>query len=837
MFDDMDKKLIAEVDCTRRPDPGMYFEKGQTAVVRSGAGTYREAAPEPLSRFGYRFRVEHPGRPHLLIVDTPDDKRRYMCITDGTCYDLDTGILTGGIYPLSGRMLQVENLFWPRWNDCSVVFTSWGENESAAVGGFRVYELGDLPASQGNSAAQGRTFGIQYEDPCGCGFSVGAHNETEWLHRHIEYMKLTGQNLLIYPMVWYHGPLFPCFSQPSTCFSAYAADDRTQYARSTVHPGDFIAGFLESLGRENMAFVGSMTLLRLGNLLRNMNVDLESIRAGAETYNNMRADNRVQYTCGDWTTEYNALIREEMTRYRNEHGSLSGFDFAYGEKHGGISAGPMFNPLHPQVQKQVIEFIAEAARRYAGYPAFKGIYINMWHATMLWFGSLESGYDDYTAALFERETGIQLGAQGPERFAARYQILTGQNREQWITWRCERVLDFMRKIRDAVKSADSRLVFGLTFWNETSCGVKGGIKAQNQWGARPSDFELYREAGADLALLGREEGIEIAVENNHQRDRSSHGMNFEGVEADKSHMFHDHDFLDEKRAYALLYSRAPNAFVFNCWVEHWGKRTSVPVSADDPNLRDGNLPLITGVPAEFIARENSEYAADGFWFDSQLNITAAFPKAEYYMQYFAYSLARYDALRITSGGLYLDTAHAGATQAFAREFTCIPPVSFEPVGANDPVAVRQQVYDGKQYFYAVNAAVFPVEVTITFNTKTVRICRVSDNETIEVHRALRLALPPCGLAVFTAPAGAAVAGFQTKVPDDVLSTLRRQAQKQIEVLESAAKAGGAHPMMAKTRDDIQAALDGGEFVRLSNLLCCYWSAKANETAASSSLWL
>ena len=100
-----------EIDCTQEHPSERYFSTGDVKVVEGAAGRYREAAGKPLSRFGYRFRVEHLGQPHLAVIRYPDDKRRFMCVMDGTCYDLSTGVTTGFAYPLSGRMREIRQVF------------------------------------------------------------------------------------------------------------------------------------------------------------------------------------------------------------------------------------------------------------------------------------------------------------------------------------------------------------------------------------------------------------------------------------------------------------------------------------------------------------------------------------------------------------------------------------------------------------------------------------------------------------------------------------------------------------------------------------------------------
>ena len=63
----------------------------------------------------------------------------------------------------------------------------------------------------------------------------------------------------------------------------------------------------------------------------------------------------------------------------------------------------MFNPLHPTVQEAIIGFAREIGQRYAKFPAFRGISFNMFAAAMPWFGSIHSGYDDYSVNLFAQK--------------------------------------------------------------------------------------------------------------------------------------------------------------------------------------------------------------------------------------------------------------------------------------------------------------------------------------------------------------------------------------------------------------------------------------------------
>ena len=141
-------------------------------------------------------------------------------------------------------------------------------------------------------------------------------------------MQHTGQNILVYPINWYHGPQFPSKTQPSDAFDVVVAEDRKQYSRSTTHPPDWLSVLLERFEKENLEFTGSMTLLRLGNLLENMNIDLDSIKAGKETYNNMLWNDEVQSSCGDWTAVYNARNYRENVRWQEEKKNMYDFPWA-----------------------------------------------------------------------------------------------------------------------------------------------------------------------------------------------------------------------------------------------------------------------------------------------------------------------------------------------------------------------------------------------------------------------------------------------------------------------------------------------------------------------------
>ncbi|MCA9419279.1 MAG: hypothetical protein KC917_23610, partial [Candidatus Omnitrophica bacterium] len=183
----------------------------------------------------------------------------------------------------------------------------------------------------------------------------------------------------------------------------------------------------------------------------------------------------------------------------------------------------------------------------------------------------------------------------------------------------------------------------------------GPVSASHQIGARLSNYELYREAGIDLALYGDEPGLEVDLSMGNSRDRGGHGPNpAAGVNTPlaAASMFRDFEFLDAETLAAAHNHSKPGLFIFNCWVEAWGKHIWFKPDPEDPNLP--TVSLMDGKPAEGVLRINSEYPKDGFWWDSQLRITPPFPAGPHFLEPYAHAVAELDACRITRGGLFLD---------------------------------------------------------------------------------------------------------------------------------------------------------------------------------------
>lgn len=126
---------------------------------------------------------------------------------------------------------------------------------------------------------------------------------------------------------------------------------------------------------------------------------------------------------------------------------------------------PYYNLLEPRVQQAVLKVVRELVERYGHHAAFAGLSIQLSANGYAQLPPLDWGLDDATIAHFEHDTGIQLDASGPNRFAARHALLTRDHADAWRQWRTERIAEFYAQIaallRENGTSSGDRLILTL----------------------------------------------------------------------------------------------------------------------------------------------------------------------------------------------------------------------------------------------------------------------------------------------------------------------------------------------------------------------------------------
>jgi len=460
-------KLIREIDCTKALGKEEFVGDGQSRVVDAPFGKYREAGPKRHSRFAYRILTPKVGAPHMLTWEYPDDKARTMDVILQTTgknsgmYDLQTGAFCGGEYPLSNRMLTHKAVFWPRQEDQALIFMTAEDERPAAVAKIKLYEIeGRLPALPVNAAPPRdgweRTVGIYYEDPVLAKNFGGEDMMPGFIDvadRLLDYMDYFGQNILMYPGVWYRGPFFPC-----------RTEQRMDHEHGRPHPTNYIEYLCLRMGQRGMYFIPTFNVHCLPSLTEQVVFDEKEIQAGRETVLMMMWDNRPK-TFG-W------------------HGTP-----------------PNFNPISPEAKRQFTAVIDDMLDLYGDLPAFKGICFHLTQHNILWFGHLDAGYNDCNIEAFQKETGttIPVDAKDPLRFNKRYRWLMEHAKEKWIDWRCRKIHEYYSDLAERLvkRRADLRLVLNLYIPSspDEKLSMFKEVKGKDVF------REVNRRAGVDIAMF------------------------------------------------------------------------------------------------------------------------------------------------------------------------------------------------------------------------------------------------------------------------------------------------------------------------------------------------
>ena len=383
------------VDCAGDAAEAKVLCSVATTVSALGGVAYREAGPGKADRFG--FEMEFPetqcrGGPVSLEIVWPDDKPRsmglYMYPEAETRQHRDRlggGIQSGDEYPVSGTMRTTRYLFYPDRRRYLFEARTMVPGMPAAVASVTVRPLaGPLPrlAVDTPEKLPHRSLGHMDED---ASFEIlfGEHTQSDQAVRHLEalcdYFDYTGQELISYPLLRYHGIFYPVSGT---------------YPGGGLRPEGWIDLFLQVLGARGKQLIGSVNLFTLPELY---------LLPG-------RVD---------------AFIKQGLFT-RDAQGDL-------------VSAhsGYMPNPIHPVVRTAFLKHVGEVLRRYGRDHAFAGI--DLWRTPVWAFASLDHGYDDTAVALFESETGTAVpGGTGRERFRQRHAFLTGPALDVWLAWRAGR---------------------------------------------------------------------------------------------------------------------------------------------------------------------------------------------------------------------------------------------------------------------------------------------------------------------------------------------------------------------------------------------------------------
>ena len=687
---------VIDINCVAGTVNGQAWEAGKnyfenrcrTAVVSRGGLTYRELMPDmrPVpddpqrqryyahwgcEAFAYKFDLPDKDHIYRVLVDYPDDDHRTMGFHLQDFPEKKGGFIqTGGVetgdhYPLTHSMLTHEAYFFCRETKGLVLavvnlMPGW----KAAAARIRIERVEDgLPAAPG--AANGRLMGFYFEEPgrwhSYFGGEAGADESDmlpgiETMERSARWNRYLGANLLFPTVMVYNGIMWP----------SHAAE-----GWGTVFPENtprMLALVAEKYGQK---FVPEIHV------------------SGSDQFER----NQFGLTYDDKAKKIVALrqgAEEVIIRDLNGSGEIAWRPYSY-------------NALHPKVQAKYIELVGELADQLRDCPSFAGISCRLmldWQ----WAGfnalpGLKYGYDDFTVALFEKETGIEVPLQrdDPARFRRRFDFLTGSQKERWLAWRCEKIFDLHKRLLKRIRQARPGAQLFLTYFGPSTRAVLA-----------TDTLGQMREVGMDPARYAAEPGIVVIQGGMYGRRYSTPLADAQVIEPS----LYDRQAID---------------------ISKWGGRGRCMYTAY----------FEYGKSAEFDKLGGKDVFINDCCVPSGVN----------QRELYAMALADGDSSFIINGGAGWMFGTPSLMQPFLREYRALPAVQFQPWDkARDPVAIWFHKPDRQNrgfVFYAVNRLPVPVTVTISVRGEGGTLKSPVDGKTIALgSQGLRFTLAPYMLKSF-----------------------------------------------------------------------------------------
>ena len=733
---ELHKELLATVDCAAQaPD---YASPGGTRAVTAACGSYRESGPrgrvedlEQADWFAYKLNLPTIQDPYLVEVDYPDDDQRAFLISVVeeaiNPYAPTLGVACGGEFSLSNRMQTHVLVFYPRQKDPRLFLQPWYRGQRAAAGRIRVYRLGpDFPVLCPRQPGD-RLFGLYQEECLRFPSYFGAMPEgNQWTtllrpaDRLGRWATYTGANLWHPTIAVYQSMMWPGKTIPG-----YAVSDEDSYG--VIGP----ATLKEPLPKD---------IMRL--------MLLESEKYGLDFI-------------GELHIPANWILKRELDKrcggkgtYEDDGANKPWLNVSSDGKIGG------YNPLYPVIQDWVASVFEELAKRYADSPAFKGLSIRLmgWQfSSWQTLPSIRWGYEDFTLALFEKETGVHVPVahDDPQRFAHRYEWLMANAYEPWVSWRCQKIHAYHQRLAGILQAARPDLTLHLDCYGPTYDTVYS-----NDWGGRP-----YLEKGW-LGLI-RESGIDPAL---YRDDRNI--------------------VLNESRAYPpgirsrLPLQQAEDRTVYYDPTPLQAMAKPAPGGTTtamhfDAQSMEGEMVRADalGLPAKMLLHNKETAHGAGV-----LN-----PAGRHALSRYAEDMAEGNLVFIHDGSHGYAQGQPQYLREFLAEYRALPAIGMTRLaGSGDPVALWWGTADGKTVFYLVNRAQYAVTVQVEL-AQSAAVRRLSSGATVKLDpgRRLSLSLQPYQLvALETAAKGAVPIKLVTTVVDAIKQDLPRQIEFAAKLLSA-----------------------------------------------------
>lgn len=677
---DLNLTKVLEIDCVRNTingkqahrGDGFYEKYGESRTVETALGAYRETSGKGdferwgMCAFSYRFDLPDIDHLYRLEVDYPDNTRRTMgfWINDfaGTPGQPTTGgVETGDRYRLSNTMLTHVSYFYPnRAKNIVFAVISLMRNKRAAAARVRIYRVeSPLPLGPA-SIPDGRQFGFSFEEPGRWLKFFGARGETPADHlqafeRWGQWSQHIGANVM-YPTVHIYG--------------------------QNLYPSRLVYG----------CSISSLDYCRLGGLIAEKydcdyipevhlgnRDEFQALKLGYQWESQHRLNPKARWQ------HQRVISKTTLHLIRDDANSILLY-----HKNSGIHPTGKLNPLHPEVQTLYIDYIGELADRLKDLPAFKGVSSRL----MEWQGAgwnmlfnNEHGYGDWTVSQFETDTGVDVPVanDAPDRYIQRYEYLMKEPmRERWIAWRCQRMADYFRRIRDRIQKAKPSAQLFLT------------LHRAAQPPGETSFSDSLRGYGLDMTLYTEEPGIRIMPRFTYGRRRAALAQREVPDAASKN---------DE-----MLFNEEVMA-VANAGERGWINYTSY--------------------------FETLKYPWEELGGSGQSGFDACVPAGIHEREMYAIPLASADiALFLNAGNGWL-FGTSEILHPFLREYKALPSTRFTKAPVQqDPVAVWQASHKGHHYLYLVNRLPCDIQVRLHIDVAANQIRTLVGGNTVPLPNSM-----------------------------------------------------------------------------------------------------
>jgi hypothetical protein len=429
----------------------------------------------------YSLPLEAAGAPHVLEIEYPAEQEQHLgiSIVEPNASGVIEGIgRDGGVYVEGfGRTAEKAThriVFWPRTQAPLLLVTNAHPTAAGHFGHIRVRKLksGPLPDAANDRSSErlvaayvarpllAETFGASKARDPRREPAQGSGDDWQTIYesatRLAEYVRYGGYNSAVVSSIADGSASYPTsllMPTPRNSGGGRSADD---------DPRDALELMFRVFDREGLALLPAV---QFASPLP----ELESLRRRSDP----------QLSGLEW-------IGPDGRTWLDARGTSDGL-------------APYYNLLDSRVQQAVIRAIGEMVARYGKHTSFSGLAVQLSGRGYTQLPPLDWGLDDATIGRFEGDTGIQLAASGPGRFAARRAQLTGEHMAAWRGWRAARVSEFYQQLARVVCDSESGRRLLVTFEEafahpQLAARVRPALIGENQVDAALLDAGIDRHA-------------------------------------------------------------------------------------------------------------------------------------------------------------------------------------------------------------------------------------------------------------------------------------------------------------------------------------------------------